>query len=77
MRKALFLLAVAMVVAGCSSADMKAYIEADKLTYDALAPEYLELVNESDKLDKDQKGRRKKLIETWKMRIDAGLKVPE
>ena len=77
MRTLIFVLITAVLLFGCSSADMKAYIAADQQTYDAITPEYLEMIESSDKLDKDQKERRKRLIETWKLRIDAGLKALE
>lgn len=70
MKKLLFLLILVLVLAGCSSVEYKAYVQADKMTYKAISAEYKSFV-ENSKLDKEQKQRRLRLLDTWKKRIDG------
>ena len=51
-----------------------AYVKADRATYDAVAPEYREYVEEDDTLTKEQKERRYTTVETWKERVGEGSK---
>jgi pyruvate/2-oxoglutarate dehydrogenase complex dihydrolipoamide dehydrogenase (E3) component len=61
------LAAMALLVAGCTGCTpTKAYIEADRATHEAVAPEYLELVRESGKFDAKQIQRRQDTIDTWR-----------
>jgi len=62
-----------LVVAICSCTTSEVYVKADKMTYDAIAPEYVKYVEADKKLDKDAKARRVRLVETWKKRIDGAL----
>tara|TARA_A100001201_G_scaffold127423_1_gene112166 strand:+ start:252 stop:482 length:231 start_codon:yes stop_codon:yes gene_type:complete len=57
---------------GISVAD--AYVKADRLTYDAIAPSYRAYVEADEKLDAPSKASRIRLLETWKLRIDANTK---
>ena len=75
MRKLTILIILFVLLAGCSQKELQVYVEADKLTYEAIADEYVGLVKES-KLDDEQKDRRYRLVKTWKMRIDNAL-APE
>ena len=61
---ALFLL---VLCSSCSVADV--YIEADRLTYEAVAREYLLYVRDDTRLTLRQKQRRMFTIETWHKRI--------
>jgi uncharacterized protein YcfL len=63
----LLLLIVPLACVGCSA--QKEYVKADSITYDAIAPEYGVYVDADTKLDADQKARRKRLIESWALRI--------
>lgn len=56
--------------AGCSIA--KEYRGADQATFDAIAPEYRSYIEADPKLDPDQKKRRLRTLETWKLRLDGG-----
>ena len=71
------LVVLALVPAvGCGTS--KEYIRADELTYKAIAPEYIELVNEAKNADgtpkytQEEKDRRARTVATWKLRIDKG-----
>lgn len=55
---------------GCSTT--KTYVQADKLTFDAIAPSYKKYVEEDEALDDEQKARRLRTIETWRLRIEKG-----
>lgn len=56
------------------------YIKADQATYDAIAPEYLELVKNGCHADgkpyftAEEQERRARTIQSWKLRIDKGGK---
>ena len=62
-----------VVLASCAGT-AKQYVEADKATYDIVALDYASYVNSDPKLDQEQKDRRIRLLDTWKLRIDKGLK---
>ena len=72
-RRTLKILAVAAIAAVlCSCGSMTdSYIAADKATYDAVAPEYLDYVRDDQSLDQAGKDRRRRTIETWEKRIQA------
>jgi len=68
MKKLLFII---LFISLCSCTQMDAgYVQADRATYEALAPEYLDFVNDST-LDDDEKDRRRRLVESWNIRIKA------
>ncbi len=71
MKKLIPLLALATFASceGISVAD--AYVEADRLTYEAIAPQFRAYVQADEKLDQPSKDSRMRLLDTWKMRIDA------
>ena len=75
MRKLCALAALALLTGceGISVAD--AYVKADQLTYDAIAPGYRAYVEADEKLDAPSKASRMRLLETWKLRIDANTKT--
>lgn len=62
----------ATLLGGCSIS--KEYVAADQVTFDAVTPEYLEYVNADVKLDADAKVRRKRTVDSWKLRIDKAGK---
>ena len=74
MKKFCALAAVSLLASceGISVAD--AYVQADQLTYDAIAPSYRAYVQADEKLDPASKQSRMRLLETWKLRIDANTK---
>jgi len=73
----IILLVSLAVLAGCAGADLKAYVEADEQTYKAVKPDYLKLLNKSTELTKEQKDRRRLLLETWGLRIENAKKSEE
>jgi len=56
-------------MSGCSAIN-KVYVEADRLTYNAIAPEFLWYVGNDDTLEAAQKERRARTIEAWLKRIE-------
>lgn len=63
---ALCLIVGLALLAGC--AVDPAYVEADRLTFEAIAPEYSSLVSEAG-MTEDQVERRLRLIRSWEARI--------
>ena len=64
-------LAVVVVLAcawGCTP--QAAYIEADRATFDVIAPAYLGYVQADPALDQDQIDRRQRFVDTWRIRIE-------
>lgn len=49
----------------------KAYVAADRATFDAVAPEYLMYVEADVALDEKQKERRRETIRSWEARTGA------
>jgi hypothetical protein len=64
---------LASLASGCAalSSPTPAYQVADKATFDAVAPEYLDYVTGDSKLSPEQIQRRQRMVETWRMRIEA------
>jgi len=58
---------------GCASlaSPSAAYVAADRATYDAVAPEYAEYVRNDASLDDDQRARRQRTLETWRIRVKS------
>jgi predicted lipoprotein len=74
MKKAISVAALALL-AGCEGISVAdAYVQADQLTYDAIAPSYRAYVEADEKLDAASKQSRMRLLETWKLRIEANTK---
>jgi hypothetical protein len=64
-------------VGGCSAVQALqgpggAYVAADRATYEAVAPEYSAYVAADPKLSEEQRARRDRAIQTWRMRVEAG-----
>lgn len=74
MKKALPVAALLLLSAceGLSVAD--AYVEADRLTYEAIAPSYRAYVEADVSLDEFSKQSRYRLLQTWEQRIEANVK---
>ena len=62
---------LALVASSCSTAPV--YMEADKATYQAIAPEYQAYVAADSKLTAAQKARRLATLASWKKRWESGL----
>lgn len=70
----LCLLPLLVVMAGCESLKnvSAAYVNADRATYEAIAPEYREYVANDPGLTPEQQQRRYRTIYTWKLRYESG-----
>ena len=69
--------AVLCFVAGVAIASMSgcvtprsAYVQADRLTYDAVAPEYGAYVEADPGLSDEQKARRRRTLDAWGTRLE-------
>lgn len=62
------LLMFATLLAGCVPAG--SYVAADRATFDAVAPEYSDYVREDAQLDADQRARRSRTIDAWRVRLE-------
>jgi len=65
---ALFLPLLLLTLFGCQPAAL--HLEADRLTYDAVAPEYLQYVDADPRLDDEQRARRRRTVEAWSARLE-------
>lgn len=56
----------------CATTDIirEDYTAADRATYEAIAPSYLEYVAGDESLDSDEKRRRERTITTWRLRLE-------
>lgn len=68
--RVIMLTLVVILCVGCTCVDMKGYVAADKATFIAITPEYLEYVENDSALDQAKKDRRRRLVATWKLRIN-------
>lgn len=71
-------LAVALVLplallGGCGS-PTSAYVQADRATFEAVAPEYRAYVTVDGGLDAGQRARRIRTIDTWRLRLESAEK---
>lgn len=72
--KRVTLIAIAVLaLCGCATLNQD-YVKADKLTFDAIAPEYLQFVDANPNFDKEQRDRRHRTVETWKLRLEKAGK---
>ena len=68
--------AALMLLSGCEGISVAdAYVEADRLTYDAIAPHYQQYLEADEKIGDANKAARIRLLKSWKMRIDANTKA--
>lgn len=58
---------------GISVAD--AYVEADRLTYNAIVPHYQQYLVADEAITDANRQARLRLLKSWKMRIDANTKT--
>lgn len=58
------------VLAGCAGAP-PVYVQADRATFDAIAPVYSAYVEADPTIDPELKARRLRTVETWRMRVEA------
>ena len=70
MRKLLPPLACLLLFASCDAVSAT-YIQADRDCYAAVAPAHRAYVQADATLDEEQKARRIRTLDIWKMRLDA------
>ena len=66
------LLPLALLLGACNGCTTPgaAYVAADRATYEAITPYYLVKVEADPELTEAQKARRKRLVETWRLRLE-------
>ena len=62
--------ALTLGAVGCTQ-PTKLYLEADRATYDAIGPEYLNYVKRDGSLDPEAVNVREATVRTWRERIEA------
>lgn len=75
-RMLLALAAVAGSAGGCAAlqglqSPAGAYVAADRATYDAVAPEYAAYVANDAALSDEQRARRERTVQTWRLRLET------
>ena len=69
------LVAALALLCGCEGMSVAdAYVEADRLTYEAIGTSYRRYVEADQELNEASKQSRYRLLDSWKMRIDANTK---
>lgn len=69
-----FLFVAAMLLPGCGSI-AKQYVEADRKTFDAIAPEYRKYVDADESLSDDEKKLRHATADSWGYRLEQAEKA--
>lgn len=72
LRNTVLATALGLVSGCCATTDIirSDYVEADRATYEAVAPRYLQYVQADESLDSDEKKRRERTINTWRLRLE-------
>ena len=67
------LLLLSLDCTGCSvlNPPQGTYLAADRATYDAVAPEYAAYVANDQQLDDEERARRRRTLETWRLRLES------
>lgn len=76
----LCLLGLALAVSGCAATGdiiRSDYVQADRATYEAVAPEYLKYVEADQSIDSDERKRRERTVTTWRLRLEQAEKPVE
>ena len=74
MRRVIFgLLFGGYALVGCAAPAEK-YVEADRATFESVAPKFLRYVRADEELDEVEREVRELVIETWRARIEAAEK---
>lgn len=63
----------ALLMTACGSLD-KQYVEADRATFDAVAPRYSKYLDEDKALDDTTRQERKDTITSWRVRLETAEK---
>lgn len=67
----ILLICLMFCLACASCAVDEGYRAADGATYRAVAPEYLDYIEDDEALDDEQKQSRRDTVATWRQRIDS------
>ena len=67
---------VLLFSAGCATTDIirSDYVAADRATYNAVTPGYLNYVQADSTLSKEEKARRARTVSTWRLRLEQAEK---
>lgn len=57
-----------LCLSGCAAPD-RAFVRAERATYQAIAPEYTSYVDADERLSIEQKARRLRTVQTWDLSI--------
>ena len=71
-RLGLLFVLVVLVVVLCSCTPAQAYVDADRATYDEVAPDHEMYVRADPSLSAEQKARRLDLLKSWDLRTRKG-----
>ena len=66
--------AILIGVAGCAGID-RSYVRADRLTFEAVAPQYERYVRSDESLDANEKENRLFTVDLWNRRIKEAERV--
>lgn len=69
-KRTLMALLAALALTGCAQTS-SLYLQADRATYDAVAPEYLDYVAADESLSPEDVNTREATITSWRKRVEA------
>lgn len=58
-----------LLLSGCAGVP-ESYRAADRATYEAIAPEFVDYVESDESLSESQKRHRRLTVETWRLRLE-------
>ena len=67
------LLVLPLFLVSCCTPD----VSAERATFDAIEPEYRDYVEGDEQLTEEQKLRRFRMLDTWRMRLESQAKPEE
>lgn len=72
LRASFLSIALLMTAGCCATTDIiqSDYVTADRATFEAIAPRYLDYVQDDASLDAEEKARRERTIDTWRLRLE-------
>lgn len=75
MIKKLYLCAALALLSSCEGVSVaQAYVDADRLTFNAIAPHYQQYLEADTEIGDAHRAARLRLLKSWKMRIEANTK---
>lgn len=76
----LCVLGIVIALAGCAATGdviQADYVQADRATYEAIAPEYLKYVQDDQTIGADERARRERTVTTWRLRLEQAERPVE